>query len=1448
MRPPRFFRTLACIALALCAHPLGAAEYVCPNCPQMAKDVAALIPDSAVTVTAVASGAWSATGTWQGGAVPGTNAVVRIPEGISVTYDLDSGVELKGLRNEGTLTFATDRNTTLRVDTFLNQPTGTLTIGTATAPMPADKLCRIIFTDAVIDQGNDPKKLGKGLISNGVARIHGAPRLAHTSLAGDARKDDTSITLAEDPTGWRSGDTIVVGGVSDKVGGFDRADNEAGHRTNRIFEDEVLVITAINGRTISFTNVDITTGDANRLRYDHVRPASLAAAYGLKIPVANLSRTIRFESEVGATGSSWKRGHVMFMHAPTCTVKHAAFLNLGRTNKRQLLDDLTLAADTVVGSTSVMVRMPIAAMHTHKHESTGDRALLVIGDTVHQVQTEAKVTGRLETDTTQLSITPAITEIVKKGTVITCNAGNHGFDEHSVDSPVLRGAYPGGPNVRGRYPLHFHHMRLDQAVECEGNVVVGSPGWGLAHHFANVNLTANVVFDVYGCGIVAESGREYGDWKRNLVIKTTGNLNGNYNPNERNRTFRFDHGLEGDGFMVYGSAQSLLLEDNFAHSISGSGIIIQNNRSGSTREFGQFEVQYMRDRELRQKLTVLGSTIWDHKFVPYYSMTGLQVGNAQNGLWTAYNQTIQGLGWALGAAEDTEVPWSYSPPFFQRSRFTDFRFWNLSDEGISMAYAGRNEFVNGLIHGRTSKMRYGHYGNSSSKSLVFENIHFENCDTAIRVPGDAYSNVFDPAVRPSNPFVMSVLKGCSFKGINTMFTSFETNHTNVGYRYPDYIALVGNTFPAGSGTGPVARFSHAGIGGRSASFDATGSGSSSHSTIDIVAYGWDFDVDGVIDAWGRQATHRFPNTGAHTVRLTVWDDKARTGTVEHSIDAQDGAYANLIQHGAIPAGSIKTKHDHWDQYEQFSSAAAGFGWLARDDNGKNWSIINGAAVANPGYQSGNGIKTFGQIIRDNHIRHGEQTVSFRFKKQSGANGTAILRVWGVDGEFQFDKDGAKVIGLFESTRVKLAEVSMAVTSTAFADTSATYDVGSGYQYYLVQVDHGGTAVAIDDVSITGPGTGGGSNAAPTVASAAAASPATVTGTTTALSVLGADDDGEAALNYTWAKTAGPGSVSFSVNGSNAAKTSAATFAKAGSYTLLVNIADARGASANSSVTVVVQQSFTTLALTPTTATVASGATQQFTASAKDQFGDAMTATVSWTLGAGGLGTLGSSGLYTAPASGSGVATVNATMQGLSASASVTVSGSPGVLPPPWTSDDVGMVGVEGSASESGGTWSLTGSGLNIANRSDAFHFASRTLDGDGEIIARVASVQNSSAWSQAGIMLRAGTASGAAHAFVAVTPTRGVIVKQRSTAGAKTRSITGPTGGAPRWLRLVRAGDQITAATSADGTNWSTAAVLTVTLPDEALVGLAVTSRVDGTLCQAVFDNVAVTAAPAASN
>ena len=182
------------------------------------------------------------------------------------------------------------------------------------------------------------------------------------------------------------------------------------------------------------------------------------------------------------------------------------------------------------------------------------------------------------------------------------------------------------------------------------------------------------------------------------------------------------------------------------------------------------------------------------------------------------------------------------------------------------------------------------------------------------------------------------------------------------------------------------------------------------------------------------------------------------------------------------------------------------------------------------------------------------------------------------------------------------------------------------------------------------------NAAPTVATTAAATPSTVTGTTTALSVLGADDGGESALTYTWATTGTPpAAVTFSANGTNAAKNATATFTKAGTYNFQVTIKDAGNLTVTSAVSVTVNQTTTTVTVSPATKALNLNGAQTFTASASDQFGTAMTVQPTFAWSNTGVGSINAStGAYAAGAV-AGSATITATGGGKSGTASVTVA-------------------------------------------------------------------------------------------------------------------------------------------------------------------------------------------------
>ena len=198
-----------------------------------------------------------------------------------------------------------------------------------------------------------------------------------------------------------------------------------------------------------------------------------------------------------------------------------------------------------------------------------------------------------------------------------------------------------------------------------------------------------------------------------------------------------------------------------------------------------------------------------------------------------------------------------------------------------------------------------------------------------------------------------------------------------------------------------------------------------------------------------------------------------------------------------------------------------------------------------------------------------------------------------------------------------------------------------------------------------------SDTPPTVLLPASATPNPVTGTTTTLSVLAEDIGGGGTLTYTWAATTKPAgsNPTFSVNGTGLSEITTATFNEAGDYTFTVTISDGT-LSTTSSVNVTVEQTLTTVSVSPASVTLAPNATQQFTATALDQFGKAMASQPSfaWSLAPLSAGSINSTGLYTAPAT-SGTATVLATANTIDiGTASVTVSDTPPTVLDPGFGD------------------------------------------------------------------------------------------------------------------------------------------------------------------------------------
>jgi len=194
----------------------------------------------------------------------------------------------------------------------------------------------------------------------------------------------------------------------------------------------------------------------------------------------------------------------------------------------------------------------------------------------------------------------------------------------------------------------------------------------------------------------------------------------------------------------------------------------------------------------------------------------------------------------------------------------------------------------------------------------------------------------------------------------------------------------------------------------------------------------------------------------------------------------------------------------------------------------------------------------------------------------------------------------------------------------------------------------------------------------------------------------------------------------------------------------------------------------------------------------------------------------------------------------------------------WTEEGVtelslwfrGYPGAVGSFAEGPvGTYTMTASGTDIwavnGVEADEFHFAYKMLTGPGSIIAKVVSVENTNAWTKAGVMIRETLDSDSAHAFACVTPDNGVASQYRPSTGGTSGNYNQTDLTAPYWVKLERSiSGLFTVSHSANGSNWQpvTGAVAeNIPMGSNVYIGLALTSHDAALTCQAVFSNVTTT-------
>ena len=209
----------------------------------------------------------------------------------------------------------------------------------------------------------------------------------------------------------------------------------------------------------------------------------------------------------------------------------------------------------------------------------------------------------------------------------------------------------------------------------------------------------------------------------------------------------------------------------------------------------------------------------------------------------------------------------------------------------------------------------------------------------------------------------------------------------------------------------------------------------------------------------------------------------------------------------------------------------------------------------------------------------------------------------------------------------------------------------------------------------------------------------------------------------------------------------------------------------------------------------------------------------------------------------GSTSVTSTTSTLAATTTATTT----ALPSPWVGSDIGNPQVAGTASWANGSWTVQGAGTDIGGNADQFMFVYQTLDGDGEIVARVDSLDRTRNQSKAGVMIRDELTGGAKHASALVQAGGGVLFQRRIATDATSTQTSSGRDKAPVWLKVKRTGDTFTASKSVDGVTWTDVGSEVVYMNRLAYVGLAVTSRAARSLTTAGFSNVNVAVTPSGS-
>jgi hypothetical protein len=184
---------------------------------------------------------------------------------------------------------------------------------------------------------------------------------------------------------------------------------------------------------------------------------------------------------------------------------------------------------------------------------------------------------------------------------------------------------------------------------------------------------------------------------------------------------------------------------------------------------------------------------------------------------------------------------------------------------------------------------------------------------------------------------------------------------------------------------------------------------------------------------------------------------------------------------------------------------------------------------------------------------------------------------------------------------------------------------------------------------------------------------------------------------------------------------------------------------------------------------------------------------------------------------------------------------------PFAPQDIGSPAIPSTDIYTGNGMNISGAGNYIGANSDQFDFEYQLQTGNFDVSVCLAALGLSDLWAQAGLMGRASLDGGSPFAAALATP--GMVgdffADRTATNGLAATAGSFPVNYPNTWLRLSRLGNVFTGFGGYDGTNWTQLGTVTIAMPAQIYLGLAVASHNTNQLTTAQFVDYETTPASA---